>query len=109
MISPVAVVVSSYQHVTFTSVFMVHLIPSKSRDRNDAVSTESSTLEGNCCVRGYHVYHSIWDVTVGEELLYECELTNLHDRYAVAVIKDENVIRLLFTAVGKCDGSFRCR
>ena len=57
-----------------------------------AASAESSTLERNCCVCGYHIYHSIWDVTVGEELLCERKLTNLHDRYAIAVIKDENVI-----------------
>ena len=39
IISPIAGVLLSYQHVTrhvtFTTVFMVHLIPSKSRDRND--------------------------------------------------------------------------
>ena len=64
-----------------------------------AVFTELSTLERNCCVRGYHVYHSIWDVMVGEEFLCECELANLHDRYVVAVIEGGNVIRWLFTAV----------
>lgn len=52
----------------------------------------TSTLERNCCVRGYHVYHSIWDATVGEELLCEREPTNERDRYAVAVIKDGVVI-----------------
>ena len=45
------------------------------------MSAELSTLERNCCVCGYHIYHSIWDLTVGEELLCKCELTNLHDRY----------------------------
>ena len=73
-----------------------------------AVSTKSSTLERNCYIRGYHVYHSIWDGTVGKELLCKRKLTNLHDRYAIAVIKDGNVIRRLFTAVGKCDGPFKC-
>ena len=47
-------------------------------------------------------------MTVGEELLCEHELTNLYVRYAVAacvaVIKDENVIWRLFTAIDKCDG-----
>ena len=36
-------------------------------------------------------------------MLCERELTNLHDRYAIAVIKDGNVIWRLFTTVGKCD------
>ena len=43
-------------------------------------------------------------MTVGEELLCEHELTNLYVRYAVAVIKDENVIWWLYTAIDKCDG-----
>ena len=85
-----------------------------------AASTESSTLKRNCGICGYHVYHSICDVTVGEELLCERELTNLHDRYAVAarvaVIKNGNVIRRLLTTVidyiiyatvDKYDGPFR--
>ena len=116
IISPVTGVVLSYQHVTrhitFTTIFMVCLIPSKSCDRNDGSaylgSTELSTLKRNCCICGYHIYHSIWDRTVGEELLCKCELTDLHNRYAVAVIKDRNVIRRLFTTVGKRDGPFRC-
>ena len=70
-----------------------------------AVSTESSSLERNCHIRGYHVYHSIWDGTVGEELLCERELTNLHDRYSIVVIKDRNVIWRLS---GKCNDPFRC-
>ena len=37
------------------------------------------------CVRGYHVYQSIWRPTIGET--YDCtrEYTNVKDRYAVAV------------------------
>ena len=61
-------------------------------------------------MRGYHAYHSIWDVAVGEELLCERELTNLHNRYAITacvVIKDGNVIQRLSTAVSKYDGPFR--
>ena len=61
-----------------------------------AMSAELSTLERNCCVCGYHVYHSIWDVTVGEELLCEHELTNLHNRY---VCRCNHLVR-------KCDRPF---
>ena len=53
---------------------------------------ELPTLERNCCICGSHIYHSIWDSTVGEELLCKRELTNLHDRYVIVVVKDRNVI-----------------
>ena len=66
-----------------------------------AMSTESSSLERMSCIRGYHIYHSIWDVMVGEELLCQCELTNLHGRYAIAVIKDRNVIGHLLQNISR--------
>ena len=43
----------------------------------------AGTLERSRCVCGYHVYSSIWDATVGEELLCERELSNERDRYTV--------------------------
>ena len=45
-------------------------------------------FEINSCVRGYHVYSSIWEISIGEQ--FECarETLNDSDRYAVAVIKD---------------------
>ena len=43
--------------------------------------------EKNSCVRGYHIYISIWDAVIGEELPCERETGNERDRYAVAVIK----------------------
>ena len=45
-----------------------------------------------CCVRGYHIYKTIWAATIGEELVCEREPTNAIDRYAVAVIKDGTII-----------------
>ena len=39
------------------------------------------------CVRGHHVYKSIWAPTVGETLACEVEFGNFHDLYAVAVRK----------------------
>ena len=36
-------------------------------------------------VRGYHVYHDIWEATVGETLLCQWETGNPHDPYAISV------------------------
>ena len=41
-----------------------------------------------CCVRGYHVYKTVWAAAVGEVLICRREPTNSADRYAVAVLKD---------------------
>lgn len=38
------------------------------------------------------MYQAIWVATVGEELTCQREPTNAHDRYAVAVIKDDAII-----------------
>ena len=40
-------------------------------------------FERPCCIRGYHIYHEVWTVAVGEELVVR-EPHNSHDRYAVA-------------------------
>ena len=45
-----------------------------------------------CCVRGYHVYKTIWAAAVGEVLICRREPTNSADRYAVAVLKEETII-----------------
>ena len=49
-------------------------------------------FEINSYVRGYHVYSSIWEISIGEQ--FECarETLNDSDRYAVAVIKDSVII-----------------
>ena len=40
------------------------------------------------CVCGYHYYQDIWEPVIGEELECTQEPGNLHDRYAVAVLKE---------------------
>ena len=44
------------------------------------------------CERGYHVYYSIWDISIGEQLECAREPLNDSDRYAAAVIKDSVTI-----------------
>ena len=43
-------------------------------------------------MRGYHVYQTIWDAVVGETLECRRQPLNEHNRYAVAVIKDDVII-----------------
>lgn len=52
----------------------------------------SEELEINSCVRGYHVYQSIWTPVVGEGLDCVREPTNDIDRYAVMVVKDGTTV-----------------
>ena len=49
------------------------------------------TVERVCCVRGYHIYRTIWTAADGEVLACERESHNPRDRYSVVVKKDETV------------------
>ena len=42
-------------------------------------------------VRGYHVYQRIWTPFVGEKANTTLEVTNVHDRYAIAVLEDDTL------------------
>lgn len=53
---------------------------------------EMAELERDCCIRGYHIYESVWHAAVGESLSCVREPTNEHDLYAVAVMKSGQVI-----------------
>ena len=46
----------------------------------------------HCCVRGYHVYQSVWLSVVGEQLACVREPTNTSDVHAEAVVKSGNTI-----------------
>ena len=39
------------------------------------------------CIRGYHIYKTVWKARIGEVLSCEREPTNAIDRYAVSVFK----------------------
>ena len=43
-------------------------------------------------VRGHHVYHTSWTPHFGEVLPVKRELANEYDRFAVAVLKDGEVV-----------------
>ena len=49
--------------------------------------------EKGSSVCGYHAYRIIWDAAIGEDWVCERELSDEHDRYALAVaIKKDGVI-----------------
>ena len=43
-------------------------------------------------VRGYHVYQTMWEAAICEELPCKAEGGNCSDRFAVAVVKDGIVV-----------------
>ena len=43
-------------------------------------------------VRGFHVYKDVWNPVVGETLICEKEFGNLHDPYAVSVVRGSGII-----------------
>ena len=43
-------------------------------------------------VRGHHVYKASWSPYIGEELPVQCEVNNIHDDFAVAVLKNSNTV-----------------
>ena len=53
---------------------------------------DSGTFMTDSVIRGYHEYRSIWEAAFGEVLQCQRERTNRHDPYAVAVVKDINVV-----------------
>ena len=52
----------------------------------------SDALMIDSCMCGYHYYQDVWDPVIGEQLECVQEPANLHDRYAVAVLKEETVV-----------------
>ena len=55
----------------------------------ECASTATSTVYTmDSVVRGHHVCKEIWTSFIGEELSCKGEAGNIHDMYAVAVIKE---------------------
>ena len=59
------------------------------------INKQMASFECDSCVRGYHVYQSIWSAAVGESLTCRREPLNPQDRYSVAVMKDDVIIGYL--------------
>jgi len=57
-----------------------------------ASTCSTGAVEVSTVVRGYHVYQEIWTAPLGEVLFCQQETNNHHDRFAVAIIKDGEVV-----------------
>ena len=51
-----------------------------------------TSLECQSCIRGFHVYKSIWTLFIGETLSSSRETSNLHDPFAVKVLKTDEIV-----------------
>ena len=70
-----------YKHVISTRVEMTE------------ASTEAvRSFTREAMVRGYHIYNSIWEAYIGEELSCQRDEDNEHDPYAVAVLKSATIV-----------------
>lgn len=55
-------------------------------------TADTGTFTTDSVIRGYHEYKNIWEAAFGECLQCQRERSNGHDPYAVAVVKDDNVV-----------------
>ena len=62
----------------------------------------SSSFAINSVVRGYHVYKDIWTSACGEELQSQRETDNVHDLYAVSVLRRGNIVGHIFLLFVTC-------
>ena len=46
------------------------------------------SFEVQSCIRGHHIYQSVWKPQIEQSLQCECEQGNLKDPYAIAVLDD---------------------
>ena len=54
--------------------------------------TTATTFRIESTVRGHHVYKAAWSPYIGEELPVQHEVNNIHDDFAVAVLKNGNTV-----------------
>ena len=62
---------------------------------SNAMDDNVEQYEAVFFMQGYHIYKDVWRAAVVEDLRCERETSNAHDRYAVAVMKEDRVISLL--------------
>ena len=54
----------------------------------------ATTFRIESTVRRHHVYKAAWSPYIGEELPIQREVNNIHDDFAVAVLKNGNIVGL---------------
>ena len=63
--------------------------------RETAMVTSTSMLQSlsiDSVIRGHHIYKDIWTPFIGEQLDLQHELNNAYDRYAVTIIKKDEIV-----------------
>ena len=52
----------------------------------------SSILSFGSVIRGHHVYKTVWTPSIGEMLESQPDTGNKHDRYAIGMVKDGEIV-----------------
>ena len=60
-------------------------------------------------VRGYHIYKDLWDASIGEEMSCQRKAENYTDPFAVAVMKDDNIVGHVPRKISTVCSLFLCR
>ena len=66
----------------------------------------SSSYSLQSVVTGHHIYKSVWSPAIGERLPLAREEDNVHDRYAVAVIKNECIVGHMPRSISRVSSYF---
>ena len=56
------------------------------------METNLQVFEIDSYVRGYHAYMDVWSPVIGETVLVKREPSNVKDRHAVAIFKEDAVV-----------------
>ena len=51
-----------------------------------------ASFRSESIVCGHHVYKAVWSPYIGEKLLVECEVHNIQDDFAVAILKNSMIV-----------------
>ena len=76
-----------YASATYTSKVHVY-----TRTQLQKHCTQNSWYRIESTVHGHHVYKSSWSPYIREELPVQCEVNNIHDDFAVAVLKNSTTV-----------------
>ena len=55
-------------------------------------ASAACTFTQSDVVRGHHIYKEVWTPFIGEELYLQQERYNIHDRFAVTLMKGSNIV-----------------
>ena len=61
--------------------------------RDQRVRLDMASYKKTSAIRGHHIYKSIWVPVIVEESSIQWEDSNIHDKHAITVIKDNYIVR----------------